>query len=59
VHNGVNQPTWANATPTQLAALYRATMLAPTLPICEALLRGETVPLGKLDRNWLTRLGRK
>jgi hypothetical protein len=46
-----------NSPPRDLAALYRAVMLAPTLPVCEALLRGETVPLGALDPVWVARLG--
>jgi hypothetical protein len=59
VNNGVNRPTWANATPAELAALYRAVMLAPTLPVCEALLRDETVPIGQLDPVWVRKLGRR
>jgi hypothetical protein len=43
--------------PHDLAALYRAVMLAPTLQVCEALLRGETVPLSQLDPVWVARLG--
>jgi hypothetical protein len=50
--NGVNHDWDVNA-------LYRAIMLAPTLAICEALLRGETVPLSKLDQEWVRRLGRR
>jgi hypothetical protein len=50
---------WHTATPDELRELGKAIMLAPNLNVCEALLRGETVPLSKLDRNWLTRLGRK
>jgi hypothetical protein len=43
--------------PRDLAAVYRAVMLAPTLSVCEALLRGETVPLSRLDPVWVRRLG--
>jgi hypothetical protein len=50
---------WHNATPDELREAGKAIMLAPNLNICEALLRGETVPLSKLDHNWLTRLGRR
>jgi hypothetical protein len=59
VNNGVNRPTWANATPTELAALYRAVMLAPTLEVCESLLRDERVPLSRLDPVWVRKLGRR
>jgi hypothetical protein len=45
--------------PRDLAAVYRAVMLAQTLQVCEALLRGETVPIGKLDPVWVARLGRR
>lgn len=44
---------------TGLAALERAVMLAPTLEICEALLRGEAVPLSKLDDFYFRRYGVK
>lgn len=37
--------------------LHRAIMLAPTLEICEALLRGEDVPRSQLDPDWATRYG--
>jgi hypothetical protein len=59
VNNGVNRPTWANATPAEIAALYRAVMLAPTLEVCEALLRDEQVPLSRLDPVWVRKLGRR
>ena len=39
--------------------LWRALVLAPTVEIAEALLRGEAVPLDRLDREWVTRLGRR
>jgi hypothetical protein len=35
----------------------RAIMLAPTLHICEALLRGENVPLSKLNPRWVRKYG--
>lgn len=37
--------------------IWRAMMLAPTLEICEALLRGEDVPRSALDPVWLKRFG--
>lgn len=37
--------------------LWRAIVLAPTLPICVALLTGEHVPLNTLDPLWVRRLG--
>jgi hypothetical protein len=48
---------WHNASPDELRALGKALMLAPTLSVCEALLRGETVPLSRLDPVWVRRLG--
>ena len=39
--------------------LWRAMMLAPTLGIFEALLSGEAVPVDRLDREWVARLGRR
>jgi hypothetical protein len=35
----------------------KAVDLAPTLTICEALLRGEHVPVDQLDPQWVTRYG--
>lgn len=37
--------------------IYQAVMLAPTLPICEALLRNEPVPVSALDPVWAKRFG--
>ena len=37
----------------------KAMMLAPTLAVYEALMRGESVPEEKLDPNGVQRLGRK
>jgi hypothetical protein len=39
--------------------LWRAIMLAPTIEVCRALLRGESVPLSQLDPKWVERLGRR
>jgi hypothetical protein len=39
--------------------LWRAIVLAPTLEVAEALLRGEAVPLDRLDAEWVIRLGRR
>jgi hypothetical protein len=36
-----------------------AMMLAPRVEICEALLRGEGVPLDRLDPEWVARFGRR
>lgn len=40
-------------------AVWRALCLAPSLEIFEALLQGETVPLSRLDREWVRRFGRR
>lgn len=37
--------------------LWRAIVLAPSLPICKALLRGEDVPVSALDPLWCRRFG--
>jgi hypothetical protein len=50
-------PGWPSATHAELAGLYRAVMLSPSLEVCEALLRSEKVPLHKLDPEWVRRLG--
>ena len=39
--------------------LWRAMMLAPSLEVCEALLRGESVPIDRLDPVWVRRFGLK
>lgn len=39
--------------------IWRAIVLSPTLEICEALLRNETVPLEMLDHKWAARFGLK
>lgn len=36
---------------------FRAMMLAPTVEICEALLRGEDVPVSALDQEWAKAYG--
>jgi hypothetical protein len=41
------------------AKLWRAFMLAPSIEVCEALLRGESVPLDRLDPVWVRRFGMK
>jgi hypothetical protein len=38
-------------------ALIKAVRLAPTLQICEALLRGDHVPRSRMDPEWLRRYG--
>ena len=41
----------------ELARVHRAIMLAPTIEICEALLRGERVPITLLDPVWVAKFG--
>lgn len=43
----------------QPARIWRAMMLAPTLDVCEALLRRETVPIERLHPDWVERFGVK
>ena len=38
---------------------WQAMMLAPTIAICQALLRGESVPVDELRPEWVKRLGRR
>lgn len=40
-----------------LARLYKAIMLAPSIEVCEALLRAEPVPTSALDPVWARRYG--
>jgi hypothetical protein len=47
----------ANRDGGELDRLWVAMMLAPNLTTCIALLRGETVPLARLDQKWVQRLG--
>jgi len=37
--------------------LIRSILLAPSIEICEALLRGESVPVERLDLAWVRRFG--
>jgi hypothetical protein len=37
--------------------LWRAIMLSPSIDVCEALLRGESVPIDRLDAHWVERFG--
>lgn len=37
--------------------LWRAVMLAPTAELCDALLRGQHVPLERLDPAWVAKFG--
>ncbi|MET0564486.1 MAG: hypothetical protein ABW114_13715 [Gaiellaceae bacterium] len=39
--------------------VWSAMMIAPTLEVCDALLRGETVPIERLDPDWVRRFGIK
>lgn len=39
------------------ARVWRAVVLAPTVEVCDALLRGEAIPRDKLDAKWFARLG--
>lgn len=39
--------------------IWRAMMLAPRVEVCEALLRGESVPVASLDSEWVARFGRR
>ena len=39
------------------ARLWKAWMLSPSVEVCEALLRGESVPVDRLDHGWLRRFG--
>jgi hypothetical protein len=58
VNNGVNRPTWATATTRDVISLGKAVALSNgDLTICEALLRGEHVPVNLLDPRWVKRYG--
>jgi hypothetical protein len=46
------------ASEQEAARIWRALMLAPSLGTCRALLRGESVPLDRLDTEWVERFGR-
>lgn len=43
----------------QSQRIWRAMMLSPTVEVCDALLRGESVPLEKLNQDWCARFGLK
>ena len=49
----------AVVTDSDTARIWRAMMLAPRLDVCQALLRGESVPIEKLDPEWVRRFGRR
>jgi hypothetical protein len=51
------RPEGASAEARELGRIWRAMMLAPCLEVCEALLRGESVPVDRLDLEWLRRFG--
>jgi hypothetical protein len=54
------RPTWpegGRGEASELARIWRAMMLSPSLEVCEALLRGEIVPVGRLDAEWVVRFG--
>jgi hypothetical protein len=40
-----------------MRAVWQAVVLSPTLQVCEALLRGEAVPIDALDPEWVWRFG--
>jgi hypothetical protein len=53
-----NSTTWATATTQDVIRLGKAVALSNgNLTICEALLRGEHVPIDQLDPAWVTRYG--
>ena len=39
--------------------VWRAVMLSPRVEVCEALLRGESVPLDRLDADWARRFEKR
>ena len=43
----------------QSRRIWRAMMLSPTVEVCDALLRGESMPAEKLDASWVARFGLK
>jgi hypothetical protein len=45
--------------PEETRRVWQAIVLAPRVEVCEALLRGERVPLDQLDAEWVARLGRR
>jgi hypothetical protein len=53
----VTSTDWTDATDDELRRLHRAVMLAPTIEVCEAILRGEPVHRSRLDPTWLDAFG--
>jgi hypothetical protein len=43
----------------ELQRVYQAMMLSPSVEVCDALLRGESVPPEQLDPDWVKRFGWK
>jgi hypothetical protein len=43
----------------ELQRVYQAMMLSPSVEVCDALLRGESVPPEQLDPEWVKRFGWK
>ena len=52
-----HEQTWKHLTDAEWRPIERAIMLAPTLDICRALLRGERVPLSRLNQRAVRRYG--
>jgi hypothetical protein len=52
ISSGTQTPKWAQD-------FWKALMLSPTIEICEALLDGESVPMDRLDPEWVRRFGLK
>lgn len=48
---------WGDATDEELQRLFAAVMLAPTIEVCEALLRGDPAPVDRLDPVWAEKYG--
>jgi hypothetical protein len=48
---------WEAADREALNRLWKAMVLSPTIEVCEALLRGEAVPVDRLDPAWALRFG--
>ncbi len=56
---GCDMHATAELVPDELNRVWRAMMLANDLETCEALIRGETVPIDRLDPDWIARFGRR
>lgn len=52
-------PSWVSDDEDWLRIVWKAWMLATSEEVLRALLRGEDVPLEKLDPEWVDRFGRK